>query len=216
MNGVTRWAVLVGVLVLAGLFVWLPRNDGDEPAGETAAVSEELRAARAKASLRPCPSPQKDWRYDRYAGVTGTCVADGSRVDLGNLLTDGTILVNVWATWCQPCREELPLLQKYADRQAEPSDGAPEDAVQVVTVQVESSQLDGLALLSELGVTLPVVHDGDDARGPIRDALKVPTALPASYLVLPKVGVTFVSNPRVFTSIEEIDEAVRKARAAHL
>jgi cytochrome c biogenesis protein CcmG, thiol:disulfide interchange protein DsbE len=37
---------------------------------------------------------------------------DGSRVKLSQLRGQ-VVLVNFWATWCAPCKEELPLLDKY-------------------------------------------------------------------------------------------------------
>src|SRR5262245_41488283 len=54
---------------------------------------------------------------DKLAPATATDL-DGHAVRLtwgGAKLT----LVNLWATWCQPCREEMPALQKLADRHVE-------------------------------------------------------------------------------------------------
>ncbi len=40
---------------------------------------------------------------------------DGSRVRLSNF-AGHPILINYWATWCPPCREELPLIQERLDK----------------------------------------------------------------------------------------------------
>ena len=32
---------------------------------------------------------------------------------------DGPVLVNLWATWCAPCRREIPLLKEFQDEHAE-------------------------------------------------------------------------------------------------
>lgn len=42
------------------------------------------------------------------------CFAGGSPVHLVDLR--GPAVVNLWASWCEPCREELPLMQGLADR----------------------------------------------------------------------------------------------------
>ncbi len=46
---------------------------------------------------------------------------DGGRENLGNYLGK-LVIVNVWATWCPPCRYEMPSLQALSDR-LPPSDG---------------------------------------------------------------------------------------------
>ncbi|WP_369822063.1 TlpA family protein disulfide reductase [Saccharomonospora sp. CUA-673] len=114
-------------------------------------------------------------------------------------------MINFWATWCQPCREELPLLDDYAD---EPG------AARVLTVQVASGEREGLELLRELDVDLPGLFDGEGESGPVREALSVPRALPASYLVTPDGRVELVRDPRLFTNAEQIREAVNAVEDA--
>ncbi|WP_443024599.1 TlpA family protein disulfide reductase [Sphingomonas sp. ERG5] len=43
-------------------------------------------------------------------------LVDGSKVSLDQL-RGNVIVLNFWATWCVPCREELPLLDRYYDAQ---------------------------------------------------------------------------------------------------
>ncbi len=42
---------------------------------------------------------------------------DGQRIDTMDLL-GRVVILTFWATWCVPCREELPLLSEYAARHA--------------------------------------------------------------------------------------------------
>jgi thiol-disulfide isomerase/thioredoxin len=191
----TGWALGLGVLVLALLVALLPR---DEP--EQAVPDPDLNAVRAEANLAACPTPSPESSVvAQLEGITATCLGDGTEVSLGAALAGRTTLVNVWATWCPPCREELPVLQEYA---AEPG------AVDVLTVQVASSRRDGLELLRDLGVRLPTVHDADDFGGEVRNALKVPQALPASYVVTANGEVRFIENPRLLTDVASAHAAV--------
>jgi thiol-disulfide isomerase/thioredoxin len=106
------------------------------------------------------------------------------------------VLVNVWATWCPPCKEELPVLAEYA---AQP------DAIDVVGLAVQSRQADALELLAALDVRLPTLFDED---GAAERALRVPKALPASYLIGADGSVVKVSEPLVFRSADEVRQAV--------
>lgn len=42
---------------------------------------------------------------------------DGKKIDLSEL-RGKVVIVTFWATWCDPCREELPLLSRYAQEHA--------------------------------------------------------------------------------------------------
>ena len=39
---------------------------------------------------------------------------DGSEVASSDVLADGVTVVNLWATWCGPCKREMPMLQELS------------------------------------------------------------------------------------------------------
>jgi thiol-disulfide isomerase/thioredoxin len=66
--------------------------------------------------------------------------------------TNGKIrLVNFWATWCQPCREEMPLLQEYQDSYGE--------KVEILAINNGEAAEKVEAFTSELGLRLAVLLD---------------------------------------------------------
>jgi peroxiredoxin len=40
----------------------------------------------------------------------------GNKVTLSNMLKDGPILIDFWATWCKSCLHELPLIDQIGDK----------------------------------------------------------------------------------------------------
>lgn len=69
-------------------------------------------------------------------------------------LAGKVVLVNFWATWCGPCKEEMPSLARL-QQQLDPTHFA------LLTVTTDL-QRQGIAhFLSQLGVTLPVLFDED-------------------------------------------------------
>lgn len=63
-----------------------------------------------------------------------------------------TVLVNFWATWCTPCKEEMPLLQAYYDAHRD-------DNFILVGVNVSDDVEDAEAFVIKYGYTFPVWSD---------------------------------------------------------
>lgn len=79
------------------------------------------------------------------------------------------VLLNVWATWCAPCRTEMPSIQRLHDRFAE-------SGLRVVAVSVDAPGA-GDAIRSfqeELGLTFDIVHDVAGTIQPAYQSYRVP------------------------------------------
>lgn len=70
------------------------------------------------------------------------------------------VLLNFWASWCEPCRAEMPTLQQIADLYGE-------DKLLVLAINFKEPAARALQFVKTTGVTLPVLLDldGKVARG---------------------------------------------------
>jgi thiol-disulfide isomerase/thioredoxin len=208
-GGATRaelWSTLaVAALVVVGVVALWPRSSptAADPVASTtapAATDAELAPLRAAAALALCPTASGTPPSGPLRGVAVPCLGAPGSVDLGAALAGRPVLLNVWASWCQPCRAELPALQEYAARPG---------AVAVLGVDVRDDPRSALALLREIGVRLPSVTDPDDA---VRAALALPPAVPVSYVVRADGTAVRVDPPTPFTSADEVAAAVERLR----
>ncbi len=83
------------------------------------------------------------------------------------------VLINFWATWCPPCRFEMPAIQKMYDTYKD-------EGFEVLAVDVEESITTVKRYIAQGGYTFPVLLDykGEVANGPYRIR-----AFPTSYFV---------------------------------
>ena len=105
------------------------------------------------------------------------------------------VLVNVWASWCGPCRDESPALQEFHDRHSG-------DGFTVLGIDTEDTTEAGLEFVDEFELTYPQLHDGP---GEYKDELET-TGVPESFLVDPE-GELALHRPGPVTE-EYLREAV--------
>jgi peroxiredoxin len=92
-------------------------------------------------------------RAPDYSAMT----LDGDSVRLGDL-EGQVVLLNVWATWCLPCREEIPALQALYEANA-----ARGFELVGVSVDGRSEAENVLRFAADYGVTYTIWHDPSDA-----------------------------------------------------
>jgi thiol-disulfide isomerase/thioredoxin len=85
-------------------------------------------------------------------GVTLDCLDGKAGAQLGALR--GPLIINVWGSWCRPCKEEMPILRSfYAKARGK---------VSLVGVDVEEANAgDGQRFVENNGITWPNLYDSD-------------------------------------------------------
>ena len=89
-------------------------------------------------------------------------------------LSDGVVLVNVWASYCGPCRAEMPLLEKLNDS----------GDVRVVGLSRDSVAAPARQMLVETGVSFANWLDAEAAFGVALDGRIPVNAVPSSALLV--------------------------------
>ena len=158
-------AVLVGGLALYGTGSNLGNLAASGPCAEAAPVAARLAPlARGDVAAFDASAPPKPAPVVAFKGP------DGAPSDLASL-RGKLLLVNLWATWCAPCKAEMPALDRL---QAELGG----DSFQVVAINVETRNLDkppawfkanGIAHLTYYGdpegKVLPVIQSAVGSTG---------------------------------------------------
>ncbi len=85
------------------------------------------------------------------------------------------MLVNFWASWCGPCRQESPALQEFQDRQGGPR-------FTVLGIDTRDLTGDGRTFVRQLGLSYPQLRDGDGDEASAYGT----TGVPESFLVDPR------------------------------
>lgn len=126
--------------------------------------------------------------------VTGEMAPDVSLtlLDGGSLrlsdLRGQVVVLNFWASWCAPCRKEMPELQAYWDEAQRTA-----EATEIVGVGVRTDQDDRVrAFVADQGFTYPIGRDTDiegPGIGPIEAAFGIPPAYPATVVIRPDGSV---------------------------
>lgn len=106
-------------------------------------------------------------------------------------------VLNIWAAWCAPCREELPIIAEFGQRHRE---------YDVAGVHANPEAGQAIELLNQLGLALPSYQDADNSF-----AIKhgIPPVLPVTVVL--KDGEIKAVYPQPFHSLAELEEAIAKA-----
>ncbi len=156
---ITTWLIFAGVFIAAVIVTVVigTRGGSDDnqypDLGDIAATDPNL------------PSD------DEVAPTFTLATFDGQPFNLStHVAEDGRpIILNLWASWCGPCRAEMPAINTAADRHPE---------VQFIGVAVKDDEGDARAFAAEIGITYTLAFDD----GTVDGAYPV-LGLPATFFI---------------------------------
>ena len=123
-----RLAMAVAVLLLAGC-----SSPSEKIAGEVVSCESILSSATENSIMLDC--------------LDGT---DGASING----IKGPAIINVWGSWCGPCKEEMPILRSFYEKA--------QGKLALIGVDVEEASIeDGREFVENYGITWPNLYDAD-------------------------------------------------------
>lgn len=123
-----------------------------EPAAEDSTQAENQPSpSPEEPSAVPLPAPEPEYLEDFTVETI-----DGGTFTLSEELKDHKlVLINLWATWCEPCKTEFPFLQEALEQRSED--------VSLIALSIDSNDADWILknYAEELGVSFPIGNVGD-------------------------------------------------------
>ena len=164
-----RWLTPPLVLLLAACTateVTPDRDDTPPPFADCASLTAPLPAAASPApSSAGAPSGAGSSGAGSSAGASSAAGSSSGASDLPDLSLPcftggapvrtadlrGPAVINLWGSWCSPCREELPLMQELADATA--------GRLRVIGVDTRDDREAGASFAADHGVSMPTLYD---------------------------------------------------------
>jgi cytochrome c biogenesis protein CcmG/thiol:disulfide interchange protein DsbE len=143
-----RWSAVTGlVLALGATWIWLSAVPGSETTGGL------------------IPSPHQGFLAPDFKLDT----LDGGVVTLSDLRGQA-VVVNLWASWCPPCRSEMPALQTVYQTNKERG-----LTLLAVNMTYQDSEAAAAAFAQQFGLTFPILLDRTGLVGNLYQLRALPT-----------------------------------------
>ena len=122
-----------------------------------------------------------------------------STVRLSNLM-DKPVVLNFWASWCPPCKSEMPSFEDAYIKYGED--------VNFVMLSVDSSFSDATKLVSENEYTFPIYHDSYNEGSYYYNV----TSIPRTYFITTD-GAIVLSYTKAISKLD-LEEGIENLKAA--
>ena len=123
--------------------------------------------------------------------------------EMKTLLAESTepVVLNVWASWCTPCRSEAPLIGKAAEEF--------DEEVRFIGLDVRDTPNDAAAFIAEFFPTAPIEHYADPS-GAIPNDLGGSRGVPLTFFFRPGGELSYLHYGVIDerTLVLQIDELV--------
>lgn len=192
--------IIIGGFIVLGLALTLIifggslfNNEQETSAAEGGSILEQVPAFEpADVAVNQLPTGGGPLEVGALAYDFALNDVAGNRVQLSNFAGQ-PVIINFWATWCGPCRIEMPELE--AVYQAYQDEG-----LAILALDQQESAEDVAIFFDELGLSFTAVLDEE---GTVADLYGVANVLPTTYFINGEGEVTAIHRgPMVQSQIE--------------
>lgn len=184
---------LISTLVLSLSLVLVIGCESEQPD----AAAESSNAAAPEVASAPPATGTASEVGDQMPRYTANEL-DGGTWDLADV--DGVIMLNLWATWCGPCRYEIPALIQLQEDYGD-------EGLHVVGVSMDQagmeSQIESFA--RNAGINYKIVHDPQARLADVLDTTIIPTTAlidRSGKVVWYHAGVVRNDDPKLIEALE--------------
>lgn len=169
-----------------------PEKSIVEPEGQSMDALDEIRGELEAIGIRTFRGSiaSVDFSLEDLEGETGR-------------LSDyrgGVVFLNFWATWCPPCREEMPSMERLQEIMTD-------QPFNIVAINVQEDPETVASFVDEFGYTFPILLD---RTGQVAANYNV-RGIPTTYFITPDgtmvgmlVGTRYWDEPEMVAAIERI------------
>jgi peroxiredoxin len=188
-----------GVLFTLLVIVYATTRSEINSRPELMQAGQETSAPKtAKESQPPAAGPMEGKQVPDFDLPT----MDGKHIKLADL-KGKMLFINIWATWCAPCREEMPSMEALYRQLKGPN-------FEMIAISVDKDREKSVApFAKELGLTFPILYDPTSATA---NKFKI-TGVPETYLVAGNgliihhlVGPTKWDKPEIISALKQMVE----------
>ncbi|MDO8567523.1 MAG: TlpA disulfide reductase family protein [Dehalococcoidales bacterium] len=117
-------------------------------AGAALFTTSRAPSSSPNQSVAVSPKPAPDFKLELFSGQT---------IVLKDFTGKRPVVINFWASWCPPCRDEAPTLAKVSKMY--------EGRVEFIGVVINDTQANALAFMKEFGISYDNGIDQDNVSG---------------------------------------------------
>ncbi|GED68369.1 thiol:disulfide interchange protein tlpA [Brevibacillus reuszeri] len=153
----------LAAIVLIGLLAWGIMDTGKTPAASSATGSAEQAAGKGNIAI--------GIEKGNLAPDFELQALNGEKMKLSDL-RGKKVIVNLWATWCPPCRAEIPDMQSFYEANKD-------KGVVILGVNLTSTETNVEAVsafVQRYGMTFPILMDVDKQVSGVYKAISIPTS----------------------------------------
>jgi len=178
-------AFLMAAITVALLVFFLPQQKNNQ-------VSEEIAKLLRNAKIQPFNEgiDSNDFTLQLLNGGNVTLSSYKGKV----------VLLNFWATWCPPCREEMPSMETLYQRYKS-------QGLEILAVDLREDENTIRQFIQRYGYTFPILLDSNGWIGNVYGVQAIPTSFIVNRdgkIIGRVVGSIYWDTPQVFALIEAL------------